>query len=410
MKLYKLLLVSAFCITALLFSGLFVYAEDSESIEDLQEQIEKYEKKVTDLQNQVSSLANEISSFDTQIDLTQLKIQSTTAKISQKENDITKLSEDILGLKDRIAKLEESISFQQNVLNQRIRERYKSRETSALVVFFGSSTFNNLVHKTEYLQVLEAQDNRLIQDMRNTKEAYDQQKTLFEQKKTEAEDLKADLEDEKANLDYYNNQLQDQKNQKEKLLEVTQNDESKYQELLEDARRELTQITGAVSALIGQDGEEVNQGEVIGYQGNSGFSSGEHLHFGVYRYSSFEEIDGWNWYYSNYVDPAKKLKNKSVYWNDGCSSSGNKNTGSGSWSWPISNPTISQGFGYTCWSNIYYGGNPHPALDMYGSAGTPVYAVEDGTAYFCRNCLGDGGNGVFIFHDDNYMTLYWHLR
>jgi murein DD-endopeptidase MepM/ murein hydrolase activator NlpD len=127
-------------------------------------------------------------------------------------------------------------------------------------------------------------------------------------------------------------------------------------------------------------------------------------------YSSFDEIDGWNWYYSNYVDPAKKLKNKSVYWNDGCSSSGNKSTGSGDWSWPLSNPTISQGFGVTCWSGIYYGGKPHPAFDMYGAYSSPVYAVADGKAYSCRNCLGDGANGVFIFHDGGYMTIYWHLK
>jgi len=76
----------------------------------------------------------------------------------------------------------------------------------------------------------------------------------------------------------------------------------------------------------------------------------------------------------------------------------------------MSSPTVTQGYGKTCWSDIYYGGNVHPGFDMDSGHGSPVYAVEDGTAYYCRNCLNDGGNGVFIFHDDNYMTIYWHLQ
>jgi murein DD-endopeptidase MepM/ murein hydrolase activator NlpD len=47
---------------------------------------------------------------------------------------------------------------------------------------------------------------------------------------------------------------------------------------------------------------------------------------------------------------------------------------------------------------------------MVGIGSIDVKAVDDGEAYFCRNCLGDGGNGVFIFHDGDYMTLYWHLK
>ena len=187
-------------------------------------------------------------------------------------------------------------------------------------------------------------------------------------------------------------------------------DAEKYQQLLVEALKELQQITGAVSALIGQSGEEVDKGQLIGYQGSSGYSFGEHLHFGVYRYSSFEEINGWNWYYSNYVDPDDVLKEKDVYWNDGCSGASYKEIGDGDWVWPLSSPTISQGFGHTCWSDIYYGGKVHPAYDMYGATGSPIYAADNGVAYYCRNCLGDGGNGVFIFHDDDYMTVYWHLR
>lgn len=384
--------------------------EDSDEVSSLEDKIKNLEDKIRQKQNESHTLQREIDSFNAQISLTELRIQQSLNEIAKKETEIAELGTDIEDLKLRITKLVDSIGVQEEILNERIRARYKSIESNPVVVLFGSDTLDTIVQKTEYLKVVERQDKRLLDQMNNTKKAYGLQKNLFEDKKAKEEELKAQLEAEKTNLERYNVDLETQKKDKDALLKVTQNDEKKFQQQLEEAKKELEQIVAAVSALQNQEPREVEKGEIIGIQGNTGFSSGEHLHFGVYRYSSFEDIIGWNWYYSNHVNPRKKLEKKTVYWNDGCSGSGNKTVGEGDWEWPVSNPTISQDYGHTCWSNIFYGGNVHPAYDMYGSTGALVKAVDDGEAYFCKNCLGDGANGVFIFHDDNYMTVYWHLR
>ncbi len=87
-------------------------------------------------------------------------------------------------------------------------------------------------------------------------------------------------------------------------------------------------------------------------------------------------------------------------------------TGSGGFAWPMSTSSlhITQNYGHTCYSDIYYKGNPHPAYDMYNNSNIVVTAVDDGKAYFCRSCTGDGANGVFIFHPNGKMSLYWHLQ
>lgn len=384
--------------------------EETEEVDDLEDRIEEYEEKIEELQGQARTLGREIQNIDSQISLTQLKITNSIKNIEKKEKEILKLVGDIGNLELRIDKLIERIKYQEDVLTERVRARYKTKRISSLAILFGSDTVGSLVQKATYLRVLEDQDNKILGQMATTKDTYDRQKRLFQDKKDQEEELKEQLEIEKANLSAFKVSQENKRIEKNRLLKVTQNDEAKYQELLEDAKKELQQIVGAVSVLKDLGSTRVDKGDIIGYQGNTGYSFGEHLHFGVYKYSSFEDIEGWDWYYSNYVDPAKKLKNKTVYWDDGCSSSGNKSVGSGDWKWPLDSPTVSQGYGYTCWSSVYYGGKVHPAYDMFGNYGAPVYAADDGDGYFCNNCLGDGANGVFIFHDDGYMTVYWHLR
>jgi len=94
--------------------------------------------------------------------------------------------------------------------------------------------------------------------MENTKKSYDNQKELFENKREEEEDLRAQLLAEKANLDAYKAALDSQKAEKNKLLEVTQNDQSKYASLLAAAQAELASYSAftqsAGGGVIGPNG------------------------------------------------------------------------------------------------------------------------------------------------------------
>lgn len=232
--------------------------EDQEKVEDLLEEIEEYEEKIDELQGEANTLSREIESFNTQINLTQLKIQNSINKIAETEKKITRLAGDIDKLEVRIDIIQERIEYQEDVLKERIRERYKARETSPVMVLFGTKTLDNLVKKAAYLKVMEEQDSKVLGQMRDTKDTYNRQKGLFEDAKEEEEALQAQLIQEKANLDAYRRQLEVQKAEKDRLLEITQNDEDKYQELLEEAKEELESYSAFVTAsglgIIGPNG------------------------------------------------------------------------------------------------------------------------------------------------------------
>jgi len=380
-----------------------VFAEDdiSEDIEDIEDEIKELEKKIANLQSEQKTLQNEIAYFDGQINLTQLRIQNAIAEIDKRTKLLEELVADIGDLEVRIEKLEASIDYQTNVLRERMRARYKVGETTPMMVLFGSTTFNTLIKKTEYLKVMQMQDQKLLDEMESTKEAFTIQKNLFEEKKAQTEQLKAEVEAERANLEVYKADLDQKRASKQALLEQTQNDEFKYQEALRKARAQLEAIQSIVAAIDFKDGVEVDKGDVIAVMGNSGYpgcSTGEHLHFEVRK-------DG------DVRNPEKYLKPKSVPTYDfgAVSSPTTKDIGSGDWDWPMEGRIVTQRFGETPWSWRYPSGR-HDGLDMVSNDAF-IYAPQDGKLVKgSTGCYGSTLNYAAIDHGDDVATYYLHIR
>ncbi len=363
---------------------------------DLQKQISELQGKVTELQGQEKTLASQIAVMDSQAKLTQLRIDATKQQIA----DLTK---DIDTAQKKISTLENSLEDLTKVLLNRIVATYETGSVSPFEAVISANTASNVFSRLNYLKLVQAHDKKLIYETQQAKTDYANQKNIFEEKKAKVESLKKQLE-------AYTQELAAEKKNKENLLAVTKNSESEYQRRLSDALRELRQIQAAAQVLISSAPKHVGRGDVIGLMGNTGYSFGAHLHFGVYDISSLSQYN----YYSSHENPANVLESRSVDWETGCGSDphGSTNTGSGSFAWPMSTGDlhITQGYGHTCYSDVYYRGNPHPAYDMFNNSDTLIRAANEGQAYFCRNCTGDGGNGVFIFHSNGKMTLYWHLQ
>lgn len=370
---------------------------DSEkNLGEIQSKIAEYEAKIDELQSEAKSLSAQIEIVDSQISLTELRIDETEAKI---EN----LREDIEVTEGKIVNLEGDIDGISRALLNRIIASYKYGKVEAWEVLLTSGSIDKFFTRLKYLKIVQHYDQKNILAAEQSKVSYANQQDILVEKEEEAEQLY-------AQLDSYNEQLASERGAKEDLLNVTKNSEREYQARLADAIRELTQIQQAAKILISSEPRSVNRGEPIGLMGNTGYSFGAHLHFGLYNISSLSAYN----YYSSHENPSNVLSSAGVYWDTGCSSdpSGNSSTGGGSFEWPMSTSSlrITQGYGHTCYSDIYYRGNPHPAYDMVSTGNIVVSAADKGEAYFCRNCTGDGANGVFIFHENGKMTLYWHLQ
>jgi murein DD-endopeptidase MepM/ murein hydrolase activator NlpD len=211
------------------------------------------------------------------------------------------------------------------------------------------------------------------------------------------EKKQADLEKLEKTLEVQKIDLAKNKQDKQVLLETTNNDEKKYQQMLQAARAELEAIQSIIAGK-GQESEvgSIKKGVQIAtiIQGASACSSGTHLHFEVNQGGA-------------HTNPAAYLKSISVKWEN--SPDGSFGFG-GSWDWPIDEPVIvTQGYGSTYWSRLgWYGGGPHTGIDIDSDSSSKVKSVADGTLY--RGSIACGGGTlryVRVKNNDGGLDVYY---
>lgn len=229
------IVLAVLLISSLIFGlNSFVRADETtDKYNDLQKQIEDLTKKLSEVQDRAKTLASQISYMDNQIKLTTLKIVDTEEQIKEAQDDIAKLVE-------KIGKLENSLTKVSEVLIKRIAATYKSGHLNNFFLFLSSSDFSEVINRTKYLRLMQEHDKKLMFEIQSTKTDFEEEKKLLEEKKKQLDQLKVKMESQKITLDQ-------QKNEKQALLDITRNDEMRYQELLNKARAEIASLKSFTS-------------------------------------------------------------------------------------------------------------------------------------------------------------------
>lgn len=362
-------------------------------LQDNLRQQQEVQAKIKNAQNTRTTLSNQITLIDSQIRLTELKIEET-------QTNIERLGGDISDLGVKLSRLGDSLDHLTSVSQQRIRSIHEQSFIQPFEFFLDNQGFNELVTKYKYLEIVRSEDLKVLEQMKATQTTYNDQKNLLQDKKTEQESFKVQLQRQKTSL-------AQQKADKNRLIVITRNDESKFQKLLAQLKSDADSIQRALQNL-GLSLGPVKKGQVIGLMGNTGCSSGPHLHFEVYKDA---KVQGGQVVDINTLQPVQfqftsHLVNPHGYIDTGILSP------------PLagypSQVTISTEFG-----QVYFLG-VHTGLDLYptakpGQAGEPILATGDGIAYPASDShacylTGTIGKGVVIDHQNGLVTLYWHLQ
>ncbi|QQS38705.1 hypothetical protein IPM62_04960 [Candidatus Woesebacteria bacterium] len=372
----KSIIAVLFFFLIIIFTGNNVFAQEvQDKLNQLNKQIEDYQTEVLRLNAEANTLSNQIAQYNAQINLTTLKISQTEEKIS------------LLG--GRIDQLEASLDSLSSAFTSRVNQSYKlSRISDPYIVLLSSNSLSGAVSNFYYLEKIQEADRNLLIKLEDAQSNY-------KEEKVDQEDLHVELENQKSVLGT-------QKTAKAKLLDITRNDEKKYQSLLVQARAERD----AIQDIIAGKGKETEVGDIKEgsriasvIPGASACSSGAHLHFEVVKSNTHQ-------------NPTSFLTPKSVIWDN---SPDGQFGFSGNWQWPINDPVrITQGYGMTYYAvNLrYYGGAPHTGIDMINANNDmTVKAVKDGKLF--RGAIACGGGTlryVRVSQSEGIDTYYLHVN
>ncbi len=182
------------------------------------------QQKVNQLHDQANTLSNQIAQFNAQIRLTTLKISQTEAQISL--------------LAGRLDQLGQSVTSLTAAFSSRAVETYKlSRFEDNFFFVLSATDVSDAFSRFHYLEKIQQEDQSLLGQLQDAQ-------TLYQGQKASQEDLQKTLQVQQASLN-------NQKTAKNNLLIATKNDESKYQQLLNQAKAQLAALSNFATSRGG---------------------------------------------------------------------------------------------------------------------------------------------------------------
>lgn len=224
-------------VLALQSNLIYAQTETDKTAQELEQKIQEYQRKINELQQQKNTLSSQITYMDTQIALTTLQIKQT-------EVNVIKTEEEIKNLTGKIDNLNKSLDYLIGIMLKKIAKGYKTKEISLLDLVLNSKNMSVLVNRIKYLKISQDNDRHVAFQAQQAKMNYEEQKNLREEKKKQLDKLKKILDRQKIDLN-------NQKTAKQRLLEVTKNDEKTYQQLLEEAQKQLAGFKSFVKSAGG---------------------------------------------------------------------------------------------------------------------------------------------------------------
>jgi septal ring factor EnvC (AmiA/AmiB activator) len=358
------------------------------SIDDLERQRKALEQKAKEAEKQrkqqestAAKAAEKIENVEAQIKELQGVIETTERSITDTQNGIQQQNQELARLESELRRIKD----QQDAL---VRQMYILRQSAPdTLLYFSDEPVSKREQRQAQLSALKKSVTALYNKTQTAKEMVEKTRYSLVEKNDQLERLKTQQDEQRRGLANYRYAQVLLKANAEEAAEELEEQSRQYRS---QAAKIDQQISAALTAIIRARnqgtftggagvGQRVSRGDFVGYQGNTGYSFGDHVHFEV-------RVNG-------------APVNPMPYFEDG------------TLSYPLASFRITQGFGRTPYGYLYASGY-HSGVDLAGPIGSPVYAPADGVVVLNQD-FGEGytyGKAWAMQLDNGIYVLMGHLR
>lgn len=221
------------------------YAQDEaarEQIEKLKQKREELSRQIRENREKAAAKAGEAKELKSQIDSLTQEIAELERRINELQGQINQVTGEISAVKQEIAQKEEELQREREKLNQALIEIYLSTSKSDWEIILGSSSFSEGINQTKYLEAIEFQIEKIIEEITRIKQELENQRNELEVKN-------AQLKKIQAQQAAYQRGAEKQKGQKNQLLTNTEAAKAGFEKKLGEAKREYTNVNSVLYKL-----------------------------------------------------------------------------------------------------------------------------------------------------------------
>ena len=231
-------------LAVMIIAPLFVFAQAADPAKrtQLESQISAIENEIAGLDQELvqirgrkETLKNEIARLDNEIKRAELTIRGMNLSISQTEGSI--------GLRvESIREAEIKMEKQRKSLSEYLRTIYKHDELSLIEMLLVRKDISQFFQEVSALENVQKDINQSLDDLTLLKEQLQKEKDELEDKREELLSLRALAQVQKQNV-------VSKKGERDKILKVTQGQESNYQKLIQTKRQDIAAIRAQIQYL-----------------------------------------------------------------------------------------------------------------------------------------------------------------
>ncbi len=304
-------------------------------LQEIQAQREVLEKELETINNSGKTLKKDLQVVSSQINQLNLSIKANKLTVEKLELEIDSLNGDI-------KKIGEGIKNKKTTISKLMFELQQKDKENLLTILLKNKSLSETVFEVQTISKL---NNGLVNSMGELKNLQDElvQKVETGQQKKKTREIESVVLINRQNI------VQDQKNEKQKILEETKNQEKIYQQQISELEKKQIII-----------GEEIGKIE-----------------------------DQLRLSFDSSLLPIRRP---------------------GVLTYPVINVLITQGYGNTKFAERAYKTKFHNGIDFNASIGTPILASTKGKVIAVgNNGRLQYGKYILIEHKNNLATLYAHL-